>query len=211
MLRPFRGPGCIPAASLLFVATAVASADPRRTPEVIVREMKVAEQALKAAVGDPHDMADAAKRVAIAARAMRPLQQLLTDERELAVGDGRPVPTFFEVQLRAIGGALGDPESSNALTALSANTATALRGQGGQLLARWLQVPGDADAQSRVVDELAALDHAHPDSDDLAHFTGLMTGSAATPGVRDRLLALLGPMTSHRAQILRQQMPATKP
>jgi hypothetical protein len=62
-----------------------------------------------------------------------------------------------------------------------------------------------------VIDDLAPLCEAHPDSDDLAHFTGLMTGSAASPAVRARLRGLLEPMTSRRAVLLKRQMPTSQP
>jgi hypothetical protein len=197
----------------LLCATAGAApvTRPARSPDAIVQEMSLAQQRLKAAIGDPRDLADPVKRTNIAPNALPPLRQLIADDRELAAATGRPVPTFFEVQLRAVASSLDDGESTKALADLSTDPATSLRARGGELLARWLRSPGDAAAQSKVLDDLAALDGAHPDSDDLAHFTGLMTGSAATPAIRARLRDLLSPMTSSRARMLQRQMSTTRP
>jgi hypothetical protein len=184
-----------------------------RSPDVIVQEMSAAQRELGAAIGDPHDLGDPARRAAIAPRAAPPLRRLIADNRELAIATGRQVavPDFFDVKLRAILAALGDPGATGDLSRMAADPSLSPRGRGGQLLARWLQSPGNADAQGKVVDELAALDAAHPDSDDLARFTGLMTGSAATPALRARLRGLLDPMTSPAAAALRARMAAAQP
>ena len=208
MRRAGRSPGCTSGAFLLLMSLAAAGP---RSPDAVVHEMAVAQHDLKVAIGDPRDMADPVKRAVIAPRAVPPLRLLIADDRELAVGAGRAVPDFFEVQLRAIGSALGDAESTAALSRLAADPPRSLRGEGGQLLARWLQAPGDAAAQGKVVDDLAMLDGAHPDSDDLARFTAMMIGSAATPAMRSRLYDLLGPMTSPAANGVRQRLPTTRP
>ena len=184
-----------------------------RPPDVIVQDMSAAQRELSAAIGDPHDMGDPAKRAAIAPRAAPPLRRLIADNRELAIATGRQVavPDFFDVKLRCILAALGDPEATGDLARMVSDPAVSLRGRGGQLLVRWLQSPGNAGAQGRIVDDLAALDAAHPDSDDLARFTGLMTGSAATPALRARLRGLLDPMTSPAAAAQRARMAAAQP
>ena len=209
---------CVSAAALLFLSAvplfAQSTTQPAaRSPDVIVEEMRGAQRDLRAAMGDPRSMADPAKRAAIAPKAIPPVRRMIADNRELAIAKGQPtaVPGFFEVQLRAILAALGDAESTAELSRLAADPSLSLRGRGGQLLARWLQSPGDAAGQSRVVDDLAVLDAAHPDSEDLARVTGLMTGSSATPAVRSRVVALLDSMTSPAAAALRSRMPATRP
>ncbi len=212
MLRSPRNPLHAFWAPLLLIGARASLADSAaRSPDAIVREMNVAQRELKAAIGDAHNMADPANRPAIAAKAMPPLRRMLADERELAAAAGRPVPTFFEVQLRAIGVALGDDPSIDALTTLATDPLLSLRGQGGQLLARWLLCPGNAMAQGKVIDDLAILDRANPNSDDLARFTAMMRGSAATPALRSRLDDLLGPMNSPAANGVRQRAPTTRP
>ncbi len=190
---------------------AAARAAGPRPPEAIVADMKIAKTQLAATLGDPRDLADPAKRPPALSRAGPPLRRLVADDRELAATSGHPggVPSRFQVQLEAMLSAMDDPAATADLAALAADPQVPLRGRGGQLLARWLQVPGDGVGQGRVADDLATLDAAHPESDDLAVFTALMTGSSATPAVRARLRAMLEPMTAPRAAALRTRMPAT--
>ena len=188
---------------------------PARPPAEIMAEMAAAKTRLAAAIGKAASLADPARRAAVAPAALPPLRTLLADNREFVAATGRPAATAapFELQLRATMSALGDRESTDALARQAADpdVETSLGGQAGQLLARWVQTPGDAGGQSKVVDDLSALDGAHPGSDQLAYYTVLMSTSAASPAVHDRLVGLLGPMTSPTAVKLRNRFAATRP
>ena len=204
-----------PAAAVAQVPATGPATRSARSPDQILAEMNAAKGQLQAAIGDAHVLADPAKRAAIADRALPPLRTLLADNRELAAATGHPPPSAaaFELQLRATMSALGDGESTDTLAKLAADPSPdrAQAGQAGQLLAHWFQVPGEAAGQSKVVDDVAAADAAHPDSDLFASYTFLMSTSAATPAVRDRLRGLLGPMTSRTAVALRQRLAAAAP
>jgi hypothetical protein len=202
-------------ALMLELAAGPATAPAPRSPDAILDDMRDAQRALRAAVTSPADLGDPTKRAAIAPRAIPPLKRLIADGREMDanwahVPPGRPRLT--ELRFRAILAALGDPESVDLLSKQAADPVAAeqARGRSGQLLAQWVQSPGNAVAQAGIVDQLAAVCAAHPDSDELASVIDAMAGSAATPELHARLRTLLGPMTSPTAKLLRMRS-ATRP
>ena len=203
----------------LVIAAALAAGpatQPGRPPADIAAEMRVDQDRLRKAVGDPLNMADPAKRAAMAPAAVPALKRLIADSRELsATLPDRSQNAAFELPLEAACAALGDAETKARFAEQAASTdpATAVRGAVAQVMADYLQVPGDAAGQLRALDRMATLDAAHPDSDVAAQFTALMAGPAASTAVRDRVRQLLGPMTSRAAVAARARLagPASRP
>ena len=196
-------------------ATQPATQPAVRSIDAILRDMTAAKGELQAAIGQPADMRSPERRAALAPKAIPALHRLIADVDDFERSTGRPsaANSAFGLQLRAICSALGDRESTDRLAAMAADSrpAESVRGQVGQLVSQWVQVPGDGPGQLKVADQMAALAAAHPADGELAYFVALMTSSAADATVRDRLLAALDGMTSPTAVTLRGRLATTGP
>ncbi len=156
------------------------------------------------------DIGDPAKRRAAAPRAVPLLKRILADFDAAVVARPEAKRQMAAAQLQAMAmlTALGDQPSADALRAMAADPdpQQALRGQGGQLLARWLAAGRDPAAQAVVADGLEKLDRGNPTDTGLTVLTVRMSQSASTPGLRDRLQAVASQdMTNPAAVQIKRQ------
>jgi thiol-disulfide isomerase/thioredoxin len=116
-------------------------------------------------------------------------------------------------QLLAFLSILGDADATAKLAemATSKDAAISLRGQGAQLLARWIAAGKDAAAQGKVGDDLEKLDKAHTDSASLTSLTAMFSESAASPDLKTRLQALVtDTMNNDTATQMKQEIVAAQ-
>jgi thiol-disulfide isomerase/thioredoxin len=181
-----------PAASQPSAAVQNAASRPAtRSAQEIMADLRANGQAVGQALGSSQALSDPAQRKAIAPKAIPALKKLLSNFKELA--DAQPAAkeqvSQAEQQFLALLSVLGDQDSTNQLQAMadSKDQAESIRGQGGQLLARWITAGKDVAAQTKVVDDLEKLDKAHTDNTSLTMLTATLSQGAASPELSARL------------------------
>jgi len=197
--------------SIGSVSRAQSTAPALRSADAILAEIDAAHKQFNQAVKDPSEIADPARRRAIAPQAIPPLKTMVADFAELATVQPQTKRRAdqLELQFNAFLSVLGDQSTIDHLQAQadSKDIAESLCGQASQLLARWVLAGKDETAQTKLADEVQTLDRAHPESEDLTFLTLTLSQSTLSPPLEKRLLQLAREMQNPTAEKVRKTAP----
>lgn len=159
---------------------------------------------LRGVMESPESLADRTKREAAATAATPGLRKMLGYADELATLDDPQAKIMAEgmrEQANAMLLLVGDAGGREWFTKQAAAAGPdAIRAKGMLLLADWLHNSNDAGAQSRVLDDLAALAKENPDNKDIPELAVELTQ-----------LPTAGPEVAERAQKLKNELMSVRP
>ncbi len=184
-----------------------------RTSEEVMNDLHADGKLLGQTIGDMKALGDEATRKAVAPKAIPILKKMDAEFDEMArlVPDSKADIQPAQDQFLAFSSILGDADATAKLAAMAASKdqAISLRGQGAQLLARWLAAGKDATAQGKIADDLEKLDKAHTDNIPLTSLTAMFSESATSPELKARLESLItDTMNNDAAAQMKEQIAA---
>src|SRR3984957_7225145 len=198
----------------MAAATGDATTQPAaRTPDDIMTELRMTSEELSQTLGDPKTLGDEATRKAVAPKAIPILKKMIAEFDEFIAVQPEAKAQFqpTQDQLLAFLSILGDTDAIAKLTdmAASKDADVSLRGQGSQLLARWITAGKDSAVQGKVADDLEKLDKAHTDNVPLTTLTAMFSESAVSPDLKTHLQSLVtDTMSNDAATQLKQEIAA---
>ncbi len=140
-----------------------------RSPKEIIADLTENASRVRDLTTNPQTMSDAAARTAAAPQAIPALKRMYADMEQLKQVNPSDSGQADEAQAEYLVfmSVFGDAAAAEQLQQLSnsKDPATALRGQGSQLVARWILAGKDSALQAKIVDEAEKLAAAHPDSE----------------------------------------------
>jgi thiol-disulfide isomerase/thioredoxin len=166
-----------------------------RTADNVMADLHANSELLGQIIGDIKTLGDEATRKAVAPRAIPILKKMMAefDEMQTLQPEAKADIQPAQDQFLAFSSILGDADATAKLAEMAASkdADVSLRGQSGQLLARWIAAGKDTAAQGQIVDDLEKLDKAHTDSIPLTSLTAMFSESAVSPDLKIRLQALV--------------------
>lgn len=179
--------------SIVFAQTPTTSPSSGATPvppatgpttrgvEQIMMDIQQTGQELNGILNDPKVLSDAAKRAELAAKASPVLKKIRGYAEELGANAdprGAGISKQIAEQVRFTLAMFGDPDAVAELDKLAtdADAKAAGRAKTMKLFIRWITAGKDADAQKKVLDEIAAM-AKEPNSEEAM---GVLTQMAAT-------------------------------
>jgi thiol-disulfide isomerase/thioredoxin len=160
----------------------------KRPAEQVILELRNVGQQLSEVLESPQVLLDPQKRAEIAPKAIPPMKKLVALFEELgnAEQSAKAQATAAQRQLLAMLAVLGDAESIDMLEK-RANGKESAQWKATLLLAKWWQANKDADAQSKILDDLEKLAKANSKDEQLAQIAAMFPEqAAANDELRDR-------------------------
>ncbi|HUB24565.1 MAG TPA: TlpA disulfide reductase family protein [Tepidisphaeraceae bacterium] len=187
------------------LAAQTAATQPAMSDEQLMNDVRQLIQQLGPIIGSASRLSDPAIRQSVAPQGIPLLKHIVADIDQISAIPA-PAKTQIELQYLPLLSVLGDHDATNTMSSLASSTdpTTAMEGQSAQLFAQWLLAGKDADAQTKVADQIEPLDKAHPESNELTQYTYLFSRNAATPELHDRLAAMVEGMKSPAAGEIKQ-------
>ncbi len=167
-----------------------------RTQTEIIQDLNAASQELARVAPSPTSILDAEQRKEIAPKMIPLLKRMLVDVRDFGTLNPNAQSQVMQTenQCRTTLALLGDPETLDALEALSASKtpATATQAQCSLLLVRWIQANKDATLQSGILSDLQKTARANPMDENVLGLVALVVQEgAATPSLKEQALKIL--------------------
>lgn len=151
-------------------APATAPATQARAPQEVLKDLQATGEELNGVLKPLPLMLDEKTRAEVAPKAIPLLKKMLGYVDELSGVGAGPQLDSAKQQLLVIGTLLGDADLEKQLVAQTQSTDAdqALQAQLGLAMANWWKNSNNADAQSKILDDVQKLAKTHPAEDDLA-------------------------------------------
>jgi thiol-disulfide isomerase/thioredoxin len=177
-------------------ATQCAPTPMARTQSEIIQDLNAASLELAGVAPSPTSILDAGQRKVVAPKMIPLLKRMLVDVREFGTlnPDAQSQVAQTENQFQTTLALLGDPETLDALKALSASKtpATAAQARCSLLLVRWIQANKDATLQAGILSDLQKTARANPTDENVLGLVALVVQEgAATPSLKEQALKIL--------------------
>jgi thiol-disulfide isomerase/thioredoxin len=208
------------AAASLLPATRIASADAgaapqARTDEAVSKDLDATMTRLQPLLGGPTTLEDKSRREAIAPEAVplaRKMLQLFDELKLPDVPDAKEQIADMKSRFLVVLYVLGDKETSEKLKASAAggDAAVSLHARANLLQGDWTLAGKDSAAQAKLADEVEKLAKANPKDDQLTFTAFIMSRTAKTPELRQRLETAASAMTSSLAPELKEMLEQIK-
>ena len=186
---------------------APAAAGARIDAGAIMMEIQQASMEMRAALGSPDVVTDAAKRDAAAPKVLPPLKRMIAAAKQLEAAGGSPPLTAEQarqmvMQFNVMAATFGDAEARQNIESIAQGGGEqATEGQAALLLVDWFRSNKDAAAQAQILDKAEALAKAKPESNAVTEILMAMTQmGAATDEIEDRAEKIATSMSSESAQ-----------
>jgi thiol-disulfide isomerase/thioredoxin len=203
-------------AQLLPATAPTADSPSRRTEQDIVTDLQNTAGQMSEALQGTDTLIDPAKRSQVGPKVIPLLRHMNDDLDELAkLQPAAQQAVDAKKQLFIVFLSLfGDKDATNQLATMAANAdpVVSVRGQGGQLMVRWLGTSKDPAAQAKVADDMEKLAKAHPTNDELTQQILAMTqmGPANAASVERMQGLVMDVMKSPTADQVRPEIDAAR-